>query len=791
MKLAGDVLNFSEAGLPPLSWHRRHASAWHFDSVQFMYHVAVGAQYRSAAAQLQTQIQAAKHFEEYCESLRATQTQMREMASQGLVTDEVADTIAAATRDLHRRGVGDDVVSVDEGAEFTAAADETRGLDESFTVVKLREEIVKVRDEVVESSRVCWWHRATLHRPEQQAGMFAAAAYQARLILAAMERGGEPRKLPSDTDDEDVDGDGDGSVSSAGDSGEEEEEEDAEAAGGDGSELEGSVERENVDTDDDDDDDDENDDENDDDTAGRRSVPGVATKKGALLQHIPAYHLEVLIDSFHALRRGDPPYAPVAPARAAASPALHGVVKLLVRHFADERVVNPDVRDMMLQSVSVLLQYKEYVAVFEANEEARREMVPSLLRSFDSRFWIPVSNILLRLCKGVGFGQYDNKAIKVLAAIEAIKRDDTDRYRETGNVAVVANDRRGEDDHAASPDAALAEAIATSVDSSSPLFQALIVETFKSDPKLLEKFLDRVFNTLNWTITEFGVALKEMLDMRQRAAAARNLQRKCTVMLELSVTLERVLEFLTLELPVAFLDSSASMRMKRLVEILLFVLGHTCGAGSDAKLFEQALSMKLPVFVADKISRAPVLAPIAGIILNLEVAAAAWVEGRGDEFGVNEVSDTVAHELAAGAGENNISQLEYICAFDWEEHFGAFTGREEAIAELRDVVRRVRDTREDIERRRKAEDEVDVPEDFVDPIMQSVMTDPVTLPGSGVVVDRETIRRHLLTGDGTDPFSRTPLDESMLRDATDLRKRIDEWRSGLRRNVDTALEDID
>ena len=85
MKLAGDVLNFSEAGLPPLRWHRTHASAWHFDSVQFMYHVAVGAQYRSAAAQLQTQIQAAKHFEEYCENLQATQTQMREMASQGLV----------------------------------------------------------------------------------------------------------------------------------------------------------------------------------------------------------------------------------------------------------------------------------------------------------------------------------------------------------------------------------------------------------------------------------------------------------------------------------------------------------------------------------------------------------------------------------------------------------------------------------------------------------------------------------------------------------------------------------
>jgi hypothetical protein len=59
--------------------------------------------------------------------------------------------------------------------------------------------------------------------------------------------------------------------------------------------------------------------------------------------------------------------------------------------------------------------------------------------------------------------------------------------------------------------------------------------------------------------------------------------------------------------------------------------------------------------------------------------------------------------------------------------------------------------------------------------MQTTMTDPVTLPGSGVVVDRETIKRHLLC-DGSDPFSRSPLDESMLVDAVELRERIEKWR---------------
>jgi hypothetical protein len=65
-----------------------------------------------------------------------------------------------------------------------------------------------------------------------------------------------------------------------------------------------------------------------------------------------------------------------------------------------------------------------------------------------------------------------------------------------------------------------------------------------------------------------------------------------------------------------------------------------------------------------------------------------------------------------------------------------------------------------------------VPDEFVDPIMQTVMTDPVTLPESGQTVDRATIRRH----DGADPFSRSPLDESMLVPADALRERIEAWR---------------
>lgn len=79
-------------------------------------------------------------------------------------------------------------------------------------------------------------------------------------------------------------------------------------------------------------------------------------------------------------------------------------VTFVVTHFNDPRISSADLRDLLLQSISVLVQYKEYLAVFESNEAATQRMPKALLSAFDNRSWIPVTNILLRLCKGSGFG---------------------------------------------------------------------------------------------------------------------------------------------------------------------------------------------------------------------------------------------------------------------------------------------------------------------------------------------------------------------------------------------------
>jgi len=56
--------------------------------------------------------------------------------------------------------------------------------------------------------------------------------------------------------------------------------------------------------------------------------------------------------------------------------------------------------------------------------------------------------------------------------------------------------------------------------------------------------------------------------------------------------------------------------------------------------------------------------------------------------------------------------------------------------------------------------------------LSTLMVDPVRLPSSGVVVDRSTITRHLLS-DQSDPFNRSPLTIDQLCPDTELKGKIE------------------
>ena len=77
---------------------------------------------------------------------------------------------------------------------------------------------------------------------------------------------------------------------------------------------------------------------------------------------------------------------------------------------------------------------------------------------------------------------------------------------------------------------------------------------------------------------------------------------------------------------------------------------------------------------------------------------------------------------------------------------------------------------------------IDVSFIFTDPLMMTLMRDPVILPTSGKIMDRAVIMRHLLNSD-TDPFNRQPLTTDMLKPGRTIMTVIQQvhsiWNEGL------------
>lgn len=79
-----------------------------------------------------------------------------------------------------------------------------------------------------------------------------------------------------------------------------------------------------------------------------------------------------------------------------------------------------------------------------------------------------------------------------------------------------------------------------------------------------------------------------------------------------------------------------------------------------------------------------------------------------------------------------------------------------------------------VDQKQRAEiDFGEIPDEFKDPLMDTLMNDPVLLP-SGAIMDRPIIMRHLLNSQ-TDPFNRQTLTDEQLVPATELKEKIQNW----------------
>lgn len=77
------------------------------------------------------------------------------------------------------------------------------------------------------------------------------------------------------------------------------------------------------------------------------------------------------------------------------------------------------------------------------------------------------------------------------------------------------------------------------------------------------------------------------------------------------------------------------------------------------------------------------------------------------------------------------------------------------------------------------EDMGEIPEEFQDPLMASLMEDPVMLPVSKQILDRSTIKGYLLS-DQKDPFNRTPLKIEDVIPVPELAEKIRLWKEEIK-----------
>ena len=476
-----------------------------------------------------------------------------------------------------------------------------------------------------------------------------------------------------------------------------------------------------------------------------RLISGLS-KRGNVFKYVPEAYMESMVDSFHTLRRGE------SVGQFVAMPDLKGdtlddIITCLVLHFGDDRVLNPDVKDIILQSINMTLHHSEFLHAFERNDVAKIEMVPKLLDSFGPRFWIPVSNVLIRLCRGEGLGENPFK-------------------------------------------------------SSSSVMKGSFCDAYFSHPSSFSGFLTKLFNMLNWTATELTVTLKELVAHTQGRdrlvvtvqVETQQYMRKCSVMFELMCNLLRILEFISVRVPEAFVTGAdKEMNVSRLVETISFVLSHTT-AGSDSDDFRSVLALaehqggrsrfsgpdaelefeeyKKVRSALDKVTQSAVVAPLAGVLYQILY--------RGTRSVREEVREGSRMVLAAicESGTLPSETLRFLSTAPGDKCFGECEAPPASahLEQLREAIEEVLTQREAYASRQAAQgDETeDIPDDFLDPIQCTLMRDPVTLPDSGVVLDRSTIKRHLLC-DPSDPFSRAALTIDQVTPNKELKDRISSW----------------
>jgi len=234
------------------------------------------------------------------------------------------------------------------------------------------------------------------------------------------------------------------------------------------------------------------------------------------------------------------------------------IVTFLSRHFIDDRIANPDLKEIYLVRLNILFQYNQFIKTFEGQDFAQENLILMLMRSFGKNINLRhVTKNILRLAKGQGFKEivYEDKIEKT----------------------------------------------------HSPYFlYKLRVQLLNLDSQDTKEFLNAFFNSLNDVTSELFITFKELKNNYSQS----NL-RKTKSYFETSVDLLRMAELFATWCPELFLDTE-HVHSSRLLNFLMFTLNSVLVGETDkhiAYFAEKCFSLST--------SLEQYLAPFIGILVNM------------------------------------------------------------------------------------------------------------------------------------------------------------------------------
>ncbi|KAM3965710.1 LOW QUALITY PROTEIN: ubiquitination factor E4B [Aphomia sociella] len=280
-----------------------------------------------------------------------------------------------------------------------------------------------------------------------------------------------------------------------------------------------------------------------------------------------------------------------------------------------------------------------------------------------------------------------------------------------------------------------------------PIHKQAIVKESRSGHQFV-KFINMLMNDTTFLLDECLTYLKRIHEAQEAAGAstaagearARALaqdERQCRSYLTLARETVDMLEYLTVEIKEPFLRAEL---VERLASMLNFNLQQLCGPKC------KNLKVRRP----EKYGWEPrrLLSQLVDIYLHLDSPQFHAALAADERSFRKELFEEAAVRLAKSCIKTTTEI----------ERFKALADNAYQIA---------------VSNQQRSDEFADAPEEFRDPLMDTLMTDPVLLP-SGKVMDRSVILRHLLNS-ATDPFNRQPLSEDQLRPATELKEKISQW----------------